>query len=113
MPISCGTRHPSPFSLREMTTRSLARWIEACSWGFAALGLFLPVLFPTALFTPYRETLARWAYGTSTIPATDADLAGLLLGITGGSIAGKWLVHALVARGPLAEGRAWARDITL
>jgi hypothetical protein len=36
-----------------------------------------------------------------------------MLGITGGSIAGKWIVHALVARGPLAEGRAWARDLTI
>lgn len=96
-----------------MTVRALARWIELCSWGFAALGLFLPFLFYTPLFTPYRETLARRAYGASAIPAGDADLAGLMLGITGGSIAGKWIVHALVARGPLAEGRTWARDLTL
>jgi hypothetical protein len=96
-----------------MTTRALARWIEACSWGFAAIGGFLPLLFYTPLFSPYRETLARWAFGAAAIPAADSDLAGLMLGIAGGSIAGKWVVHALVARGPLAEGRPWARDLTL
>jgi hypothetical protein len=96
-----------------MRTRALARWIELCSWGFAALGLLLPFLFDTPLFSPYRDTLVRWAWGGATIPPDDVDLAGLMLGITGGSIAGKWIVHALVARGPLAEGRAWARDLTL
>lgn len=96
-----------------MTARALARWIQICSWGFAGLGLSLPFLLFTPLFSPYRESLARWAYGSAAIPSGDADLAGLMLGITGGSIAGKWIVHALVARGPLAEGRAWARDLTL
>jgi hypothetical protein len=96
-----------------MTVRALARWIEVSSWGFAALGLFLPFLFYTPLLAPWREALARWAYGAAEIPSSDADLAGLMLGITGGSIAGKWIVHALVARGPLAEGEAWARDLTL
>lgn len=96
-----------------MTVRALARWIEVSSWGLAALGLFLPFLFYTPLLAPWRETLVRWAYGAAEIPSSDADLAGLLLGISGGSIAGKWIVHALVARGPLAEGEAWARDLTL
>jgi hypothetical protein len=106
-----------------MTARALARWIALCSWAFAAVGLFLPFLFYTPLLAPYRETLVRWAWnGSAVAPAdwngsavapADADLAGLMLGITGGSIAGKWIVHALVARGPLAEGRAWARDLTL
>jgi hypothetical protein len=96
-----------------MTARATARWIEFSSWGLAALGLLLPFLFYTPLFAAYRETLARWAYGAAAIPASDADLAGLMLGITGGSIAGKWIVHALVARSALAEGEAWARDLTL
>jgi hypothetical protein len=96
-----------------MTPRSLARWIELCSWAFVALGVLLPFAFHSALFTPYSDALARFAYGSTRIPPADADLAGLMVGITGGSIAGKWIVHALVARGPLAEGKAWARDLTL
>lgn len=96
-----------------MTPRPLSRWIEAFSWGFVALGLTLPFAFDTVAFAPYREALALWAYGSAPVPAADDRLLGLMLGITGGSIAGKWIVHALLARGPLREGKAWARDVTL
>ena len=91
----------------------MARWIEIVSWLFAAFGLLLPFLFFTPLFAPYRDALSRYAYGSPSIPPSDERLLGLMLGIAGGSIAGKWIVHALIARGPLAEGRAWARSVTL
>jgi hypothetical protein len=94
-------------------TRRVALWIEAVSWCFAALGLALPFAFHTEAFSIHREALAHWAYGVPTIPAADRKLLDLMLGILGGSIAGKWIVHALIARGPLAEGRGWARDLTL
>ncbi len=96
-----------------MTARATARWIESVSWAFALLGLALPVAASTRAFSPWRQTLFAWAYGAPAIPETDAGLLGLMLGITGGSIAGKWIVHAMIARGPLAEGRAWARRATL
>jgi hypothetical protein len=96
-----------------MTVPTLARWVEGVSWGFALLGVLLPAAFATAPFEPYRDEAARWAYGAAGLPARDARLTTLMLGILGGSIAGKWIVHALLARGPLAEGRAWARDLTL
>jgi hypothetical protein len=95
------------------TVRTTARWIELCSWGFVVLGVTLPLAFASAPFALYREALADWAFGSVTVPAADRELLGLLLGITGGSIAGKWVVHALLARGPLAEGRPWARDLTM
>jgi hypothetical protein len=95
------------------SARVLARWIEFVSWAFVVLGITLPLTFHAAPFASYREALANWAVGAATIPDADVDLVGLLLGITGGSIAGKWIVHACLARGPLAEGRAWARDLTL
>lgn len=94
------------------SARTPARWIEFVSWAFVVLGIALPLAFHTAPFASYREALAKWAVGAATIPDADADLVGLMLGITGGSIAGKWIVHAFLARGPLAEGRAWARDLT-
>lgn len=94
-------------------TRRLALGIEAVSWSFVALGVGLPFAFHTTAFAVYREALVRWAYGAATLPAGDGRLLGLMLGITGGSMAGKWIVHALLAHGPLAEGRAWARDLTL
>lgn len=94
-------------------TRPLALWIEAVSWCFVALGAALPVAFHTGAFTVYREALAQWAGGASTLPAADRHLVDLMLGILGGSIAGKWIVHALLARGPLADGHRWARDLTL
>jgi hypothetical protein len=100
-------RHVSP------STRALARWIEAVSWGFVVLGLALPFAFHTGAFTIYRDAIAGWAYGSTSVPAADQRLLDLMLGITGGSIAGKWVVHALLARGPLADGRSWARDLTL
>lgn len=94
------------------STRVTARWIEFVSWAFVFLGITLPLAFHTAVFSTVREALADWAVGAPTIAEADADLLGLMLGITGGSIAGKWIVHACLARGPLAEGRAWARDLT-
>lgn len=96
-----------------MNTRTVARWVEIVSWAFAALGLLLPFAFHWTVFSPYREALAEWAYGSPVPAAGDHHLLGLMLGILGGSIAGKWIVHALIARGPLAEGRAFARRLTL
>ncbi|MFN2425649.1 MAG: hypothetical protein ABR587_04280 [Candidatus Binatia bacterium] len=93
--------------------RALARWIEFASWGFAALGLVLPLVFFTPAFAAYRDALLAWAYGRPLLPAADHDLLHLMLGILGGSIAGKWIVHALLARGPLAQGHAWARNLSL
>lgn len=90
-----------------------ARIVEFASWGFVALGVALPFAFESPPFAMYRQALAAWAFGAERIPAADVPLLGLMLGIAGGSIAGKWIVHALLARGPLAEGRAWARDLTL
>lgn len=96
-----------------MPLRPLARWIESVSWAFAALGLALPFATLAPPFAPWRDALAHWAYGSPAFPAADSQLLGLMLGITGGSIAGKWIVHAMIARGPLAEGRAWARNATM
>lgn len=96
-----------------MTTRAVARWIESVSWAFVALGIVLPLAFHSGAFGSYRDAVARWAYGQPGIAAADEKLLGLMLGILGGSIAGKWIVHAMLARGPLAEGRAWARNLTV
>lgn len=96
-----------------MSTRVLAGWVEIVSWSFALLGALLPFAFHTPVSALYREALALWAYGTPVVPSADTQLLTLMLGILGGSIAGKWIVHVLIARGPLAEGRAWARHATL
>lgn len=96
-----------------MNTRLWARWIELASWAFALLGLALPFAFESAALAAYRNALASWTYGSSTLAVADRDTLTLMLGILGGSIAGKWTVHALLARGPLAEGRAWARTLSL
>jgi hypothetical protein len=95
------------------STRATARRIEIVSWLFVAFGLLLPLAFHTWAFAAYRDTLLAWAYGAPPLPAADEKLERLMLGILGGSIAGKWIVHAMIARGPLAEGRPWARDLTL
>lgn len=96
-----------------MSTHALARWVEIVSWSFALLGALLPFAFHTSVFALYREALSIWACGSAVVPPADAQLLTLMLGILGGSITGKWIVHALIARGPLAEGRAWARRATL
>ncbi len=102
-----------PDSPASRTRRAVAGWVELVSWFFVAFGVFLPFVFHGTAFELYRDALARWAYGADSIPSADEKLFGLMLGITGGSIAGKWIVHALLARGPLAEGCPWARDLTL
>lgn len=97
----------------KLTARALARYVESLSWAFAVLGVVLPFAIVSPVFAPYRLALAEWAYGGPAIPPSDERLLALMAGITGGSIAGKYVVHALIARGPLAEGKLWARDLTL
>jgi len=81
----------------------LARVVELGAWWFAALGLTLPFVYGRGPFALYAERVVAWAGGDG-----DPALRGLLLGILGGSIAGKWVLHAALARGPLRRGERWA-----
>lgn len=85
-------------------TRSpIARALAATTIAFVALGVALPVAIDAPPFAPYRDALDD-AIGSGADPRTRT----LLFGITGGSIAGKWVAHlALVS--PLVRGERWAR----
>lgn len=83
-------------------------WISV---GFAALGLTLPLAYHVPLFAPYREAVAA-TVGDTALATTSPTLL-LCLGMTGGSIAGKWVAHLAVARTGLARGERWAVRATL
>lgn len=87
------------------------RWLEAVCLGFVALGAVLPFAYATPPFAPYRAAVAD-AIGDPALAANGATLR-LVLGITGGSIAGKWALHWAVVRHGLRARRRWARDATL
>lgn len=87
------------------------RWIERVCLGFAGLGIALPVVYETPLFALYRDGLVAHV-GDATL-ATASPTVRLCLGITGGSIAGKWIAHYAVARLGLRQRRRWARAATL
>ena len=90
-----------------------AKAIEWASWGFALLGLTLPIALYSPPFALYRSALESGVGLAQGGLAEHAALVGLVSGITGGSIAGKWAMHAAIARFGLARRQRWARDATL
>lgn len=92
--------------MAESSRASLVRALAATAAAFVALGLVLPVAIDTAPFAPYRDALE------AALGEVEPRTRTLLLGITGGSIAGKWVAH-LALVGPLARGERWARRATL
>lgn len=87
-----------------------ARWLEWVCLGFVALGVLLPLAFPTAPFALYRSAVAD-AIGDPSV--LDRDVARLVAGITGGSIAGKWMLHWAIVRFGVRARRRWAWNATL
>ncbi len=96
------------------TQRAVARWIFAASLLFIALGVLLPWALASPLFALYRSAIERCAGVPSDTFARNPRLAATLAGITGGSIVGKWSLHAAIAwqwaRGQTPE--ASARQLT-
>ena len=89
----------------------IARIVELAAWAFAALGATLPAALHTPALSMYREALLA---GTGVASLAEHErLLGLVVGITGGSIAGKWLMHVAIARWGLASGQRWAMDATI
>jgi hypothetical protein len=89
-----------------------ARAIEIASWSFVGLGAILPFAFWTAPFSMYRAALAETVgFGGNELLA-QARMLSVVTGITGGSIAGKWVLHAAIARRGLSDGHRWAREAT-
>ncbi len=91
------------------------RWahplLEIACVGFAVLGLALPLAYASAPFALYREHLGR-TVGDAAAAAPNPALT-LVLGILGGSIAGKWAMHFAIVRFALREKKRWARDASL
>jgi hypothetical protein len=89
--------------MEDATRSPVARALTATTLAFVALGVALPVVVDAPPFALYRRALDG-AIGSDVDPRTRT----LLFGITGGSIAGKWVAHlALVS--PLVRGERWAR----
>ena len=87
-----------------------ARWLEAVCLFFTLLGVLLPVAFSTPPFTLYRDAVGS-AVGDASV--LDLDVARMVLGITGGSIAGKWALHWAIVRYGVRARRRWAWRATL
>lgn len=94
------------------------RAVRALEWvclGFVALGLALPVAYSLPMFALYRAALADYL-GDAALAEASPTLTWCL-GMTGGSIAGKWLAHWVIVRFGLrndgTSGRArWAWNAT-
>jgi hypothetical protein len=84
----------------------LVRALAATAVAFVALGLVLPLAIDTPPFALYRDALE------AEVGRVEPRTRMLLLGITGGSIAGKWVAH-LALVGALARGERWARRASL
>jgi hypothetical protein len=95
----------------EARIERVARALEIICLGFAALGAVLPFAYGSPLFALYRAEVAT-AIGDAAM-ASDGGTLRLVLGITGGSIAGKWIAHWAVVRFGLRARMRWARDATL
>lgn len=88
----------------------VSRWLEMACLGFVALGVLLPVAYASPLFAVYRAAIVAVSGDASRI---DGPTARLVVGITGGSIAGKWLAHWAVVRFGVRARYAWAYRATL
>lgn len=87
-----------------------ARWLEWVCLFFVALGVLLPVVFPTPPFAMYRSAVAD-AIGDAHV--LELPIARLVAGITGGSIAGKWALHWAIVRFGIRARRRWAWQATI
>lgn len=87
------------------------RWLEHICLAFVTLGVLLPFAYLSPVFALYRGAVAV-AIGSDSL-AAEGNTLRLLLGITGGSIAGKWLLHWAVIHVGLKHRMKWARDATL
>ena len=88
----------------------MLRWV---CLGFVGLGVGLPFVYGLAPFALYRDAVSTFV-GDAAL-ATDSPTLRLCLGMTGGSIAGKWMAHLAVVRLGM-EGSttpAWAWRATL
>ncbi|MBI5503615.1 MAG: hypothetical protein HY899_02360 [Deltaproteobacteria bacterium] len=90
-----------------------ARLLWWISLFFAALGACLPIGFWTPFFALYRSSMFEALEPGGVLPSALQPVCSLLLGITGGSIAGKWIAHAALARYALVGGERWARNASM
>jgi hypothetical protein len=72
----------------DATHRKTAGRLEVVCLCFIGLGVLLPIVYASPLFAPYRSAVADAIGDTALV---DGPTARLAVGITGGSIAGKWL----------------------
>lgn len=94
----------------DIAHRRTARWLETACLFFVALGLVLPVAYESPLFAQYRGAIAAVIRDPSLV---DGPTARLAVGITGGSIAGKWLAHWAIVRFAVRARRRWALHATV
>lgn len=87
-----------------------AGWLELVCVGFALLGVGLPLALGAPPFALYRAQLAA-AIGEPSL--LDTDTTRLVVGITGGSIAGKWVLHWAIVRHGIRARRRWAWNATI
>lgn len=100
--MQVGLNSASDDAAQSASVRTCLRILRTSCAALVGLGVVLPLAYDTAPFALYREALERGLGG-----APDRSTLTLILGITGGSIAGKWLAH-LALLGHLARGERWA-----
>jgi len=89
---------------------SSLRSLPCLRQGPRLLGALLPLAYASPIFASYRAAIAV-ALGDPVIPGSET--ARLVVGITGGSIAGKWMAHWAVVRWGVRARRRWALQATV
>jgi hypothetical protein len=102
--LSCRTRGST---VRAVKRTGLALWMEIWCVVISIFGALLPIVFWAPLFAPWR------AGYQALLGPVDARVTDLMLGILGGSIAGKWAMHFAIVRFGIRRGFAWARGAML
>lgn len=86
----------------QSTTQRWVRAAELVSLVMVVFGVTLPLLFATPLLAPLVQG-----------PVATSDSLELILGITGGSIAGQWAAQWAILRFALRRGLRWARHASV
>ena len=99
-----GTHSPPP---------RLIRWLLIACGGFVVVGLAVAWLYDSAPFAAYHDKIASRFWGGGDTPRELERTLGLLFGITGGTIAGKWVMHGLIVGVAMRRGERWAWNATV
>ena len=86
------------------------QWLYYSSLVFATAGLVLAFYGNNLLFRPYHRMLAKQFFNQDTFPEATQELYTFVMGPMGATMAGIYLLLALIARYPFRRKERWSRN---